>query len=323
MKPMKYTYAIVLAGVLTAAPAAHAQDKQTQQAAPRSAPAPAPPPAPQAAPPPAPARAQAPPMRAVAQTRAADRSDGSARAVPRSTPPSRGDSATGTRSTLRPPVESAAAAANDQGRPRTAHSGGTARGATSRGSGTTSRAVPRSQPRESGRGAPDPGPVTASPRSLGDRQSYGVATARRYPPHPPHGGGYYPWSDPWWWNSYPYSFGFFAWDPFWYGASYPVYGGYGYGGGYGYDENYGYGSSGYGLYGALKLKVKPRDAEVFVDGYFAGHVDDFDGVFQKLNLESGPHRIEIRAPGYVPLSFDVRIEFDETTTYRGELQRVQ
>ena len=121
-----------------------------------------------------------------------------------------------------------------------------------------------------------------------------------------------PWADPWWWNSYPYSFGFFAWDPFWYGASYPVYGGYGYGGGYGYDAGYGYGSSGYGLYGGLKLKVKPRDAEVLVDGYFVGRVDDFDGLFQKLNLESGPHRIEIRAPGYETLSFDVRIEFDET-----------
>jgi PEGA domain len=318
MKSMKHTYAIVIAGVLTAAPAAQAQDKQTQQAAPRSAPAPAPPPARQAAPSSAPARAQAPPARAV------DRSPGVERAVPRSAPPSRVDSAPARREPLRVPAPvSAAAAADDQGRPRTAHSGGTARGATPRTGGTTSRAVPRSQPPDGSRTAPDSGTVAASPRSRGDRQSYGVATARRYPPHPPHGGGYYPWSDPWWWNSYPYSFGFYAWDPFWYGASYPVYGGYGYGGGYGYDAGYGYGSSGYGLYGALKLKVKPRDAEVFVDGYFVGRVDDYDGVFQKLNLESGPHRIEIRAPGYVPLSFDVRIEFDETTTYRGELQPVQ
>ncbi len=166
--------------------------------------------------------------------------------------------------------------------------------------------------------------VSASPRSRGDRQSYGVATGRQYPPY--HGGGgHYP-TDPWWWYGYPYSFGFFAWDPFWYGASYPAYGGYyGYGGGYGggYDAGYGYGSSGYGLYGALKLKMKPRDAEVFVDGYFVGRVDDYDGIFQKLNLESGPHRIEIRAPGYETLSFDVRIEFDETTTYRGELQPIR
>jgi hypothetical protein len=315
MKPMKHTYAIVLAGVLTTAPAALAQDRQTQHAVPRSEPAPAPPPAPQAAPSPPPARAEAPP------SRGNDRSPAPERAVPRSTPPSRGDNGPATRATLRAP---ASESADGQGRPRTAHggNGGSTGGGTSRAGGTTSRAVPRSQPRDGSRDAGDPGSVTASPRTRGDRQSYGVATARQHPPHPPHGGGY-PWGDPWWWNSYPYSFGFFAWDPFWYGASYPVYGGYGYGGGYGYDAGYGYGSSGYGLYGGLKLKVKPRDAEVLVDGYFVGRVDDFDGLFQKLNLESGPHRIEIRAPGYETLSFDVRIEFDETVTYRGDLQAIQ
>ena len=58
MNPMQQFYSIGLAAVLTAAPAAAAQDKQTQQAAPRSAPAPAPPSARQAAPSSAPARAQ-------------------------------------------------------------------------------------------------------------------------------------------------------------------------------------------------------------------------------------------------------------------------
>jgi hypothetical protein len=233
--------------------------------------------------------------------------------VPRSAPANRDDNGRATaRDAFRAPREeqTAAVAADNKARPRSATSGG-----GNRGGGN--RAVARSAPRE-GRSAPPSGTETASPRTRGDRQSYGVATARRYAPRPPHGGGYYPWSDPWWWNSYPYSFGFFAWDPFWYGASYPAYGGYGYGSGY--ESGYGYsGGSGYGLYGGLKLKVKPRDAEVFVDGYFVGRVDDFDGLFQKLNLESGPHRIEIRAPGYTTISFDVRIEFDETVTYRGEL----
>jgi hypothetical protein len=51
-------------------------------------------------------------------------------------------------------------------------------------------------------------------------------------------------------------------------------------------------------------------------------VDDFDGTFQKLELETGPHHVEIRAPGYQTISFDIRIEFNETVTYRGELQLV-
>jgi hypothetical protein len=66
--------------------------------------------------------------------------------------------------------------------------------------------------------------------------------------------------------------------------------------------------------------VKPRDAEVRVDGYFVGTVDEFDGAFQRLNLESGPHRVEITKPGYKLLVFDVRILPDETVTYRGELE---
>jgi len=98
------------------------------------------------------------------------------------------------------------------------------------------------------------------------------------------------------------------------------YGGYydGYGSGYGYPQ---YSSS--GEEGSLRLKVKPRDASVFVDGYFAGQVDQFDGVFQRLHVEPGPHRIEISADGYETLTFEIRAEPDHTTTYSGTLTRVQ
>jgi len=71
------------------------------------------------------------------------------------------------------------------------------------------------------------------------------------------------------------------------------------------------------------LKIKPREAEVYVDGYFVGVVDNFDGMFQRLHLDSGAHRIEIRAPGYEILDFDVRITPEHTTTYTGELKRIQ
>ena len=75
--------------------------------------------------------------------------------------------------------------------------------------------------------------------------------------------------------------------------------------------------------GELRLKIKPRDAQVFVDGYYVGIVDDFDGVFQRLHLPSGPHRIEVRAPGYETLTFDVQIRFDETTKFEGDLRRIR
>ena len=71
--------------------------------------------------------------------------------------------------------------------------------------------------------------------------------------------------------------------------------------------------------GALRLKVKPSEAAVYVDGYFAGVVDDFDGVFQRLRLEPGPHRIEISADGYQTLTFEVQVQPDQTITYKGAL----
>ncbi len=156
------------------------------------------------------------------------------------------------------------------------------------------------------------------PRSRGDRTAVGTAVERTG--HPPHGGhypGYYP---PYYYAPYAG----FIWDPFWWG----------YGGGYGYGDPtggypvYGGGGGGYDngggdvSYGSLKLKVKPGDAQVYVDGYFSGLVDDYDGLFQKLNLEVGPHHIEVRAEGYETLAFDVRIEYDQTVTYKGELQKL-
>jgi hypothetical protein len=123
-----------------------------------------------------------------------------------------------------------------------------------------------------------------------------------HPPHHGDGGGYggfYPWG----WGFAGFYGGYYgAYDP-WYGW-YPAYGPSSYG--YGYD-------------GSLRLKVKPRNASVYVDGYYAGIVDDFDGIFQRLHIEAGPHRIEIRAPGFEALIFEVRIEPDHTTTYSGEL----
>jgi hypothetical protein len=79
-----------------------------------------------------------------------------------------------------------------------------------------------------------------------------------------------------------------------------------------------YGSYGYPV-GELRLKVHPRDAQVFIDGYYAGRVDDFDGIFQSLRLEEGEYQVEIVLPGYEPLAFDVRIFPGEKTTYEGDL----
>ncbi len=99
------------------------------------------------------------------------------------------------------------------------------------------------------------------------------------------------------------------WNPYWYGY---------------YGHRYGYSAWDRGTLdyytGSLRLKVRPRFAEVYVDGYYAGQVDDYDGIFQRLRLEEGPHHIEIRYPGFVPLEFEVMILPGETITYEGILQ---
>jgi hypothetical protein len=96
---------------------------------------------------------------------------------------------------------------------------------------------------------------------------------------------------------------------------------------YGYPA-YGYPSAGYGYYsiapglayGAVRIVDAPRDAQVFVDGYYAGVVDDYDGVFQHLNLEAGSHHLEIELPGYPPIAFDVLVEPGRTITYRANIR---
>jgi hypothetical protein len=71
-------------------------------------------------------------------------------------------------------------------------------------------------------------------------------------------------------------------------------------------------------YGGVRITGAPRDARVFADGYFVGIVDDFDGIFQHVNLEAGPHHIEVDWGGYQPIAFDVYVRPGETTTFRAD-----
>jgi hypothetical protein len=72
------------------------------------------------------------------------------------------------------------------------------------------------------------------------------------------------------------------------------------------------------LYGGVRITGAPRDARVFADGYFVGLVDDFDGIFQHVNLEAGPHHLEVEWGGYQPIAFDVYVRPGETTTFRAD-----
>jgi hypothetical protein len=89
------------------------------------------------------------------------------------------------------------------------------------------------------------------------------------------GGGYYR----------PYYYPFYTgWYPLY--PMYPPYGGYWYG----------------PSYASIRVQVTPKNAEVFLDGYYVGVVDDFDGVFQRLDAPTGEHELQVYLKGYKTMS---------------------
>jgi hypothetical protein len=123
-----------------------------------------------------------------------------------------------------------------------------------------------------------------------------------------------------------YGYGGYYYDPFysWYGYSPYYYSGY-----YGYSP-YGYGSRGYGSRGygsgyrdagSVRLQVDPEKTRVYVDGYYAGIVDDFDGIFQRLSLPPGRHEISLRLEGYRTHRFKVYVPVDQTLKIHHDMLR--
>jgi len=132
---------------------------------------------------------------------------------------------------------------------------------------------------------------------------------------------------------YPYrpgfTVGFYAGFGVGFGFGYPYYGGY-----YGGYPYYGYGPYGYPLpppayvsmspgysYGGVRIQGAPPDAQVFADGYYVGVANDFDGTFKHMNLQSGAHKVEIRAPGGEPVALNVNVVPGQTITYNAGIVR--
>ncbi len=97
-------------------------------------------------------------------------------------------------------------------------------------------------------------------------------------------------------------------DP-WFGWGYP----------YGWYPPYGYGGR-YGVEATLRLQVEPKETEVFIDGYYAGTVDDFDGTFQRLNIEPGDHDVELYLPGHRPYQVSVYVQPGRTFNIRHTME---
>jgi hypothetical protein len=75
-------------------------------------------------------------------------------------------------------------------------------------------------------------------------------------------------------------------------------------------------------YSSVRLQVTPRDALVYVDGYAAGAVDDFDGVFQRLQLIPGHHEIVVYLQGHRTFRQNLYLAPGSTHTIRHTLDRL-
>ena len=182
----------------------------------------------------------------------------------------------------------------------------------------------------------------AATRSRGDNSGVrGIAGARPLPVLPGGGGDfvsfpfYGPWGGwyPWCYSGFGWGLGFGYYDPWFYGPTSWYWGRYGM-----WYDPYAYfgdpymsvGSSSSSssssseeklTFGSLRIKANVAEAKVYVDGALAGLVNEFDGLKDHLELQTGKHTVELRAEGYTTVSAEVVISKDKTKTVRLELKK--
>jgi len=74
---------------------------------------------------------------------------------------------------------------------------------------------------------------------------------------------------------------------------------------------------------SMRVQAKPRETQVFVDGYYAGIADDFDGTFQRLRLDAGQHTIQLFLPGHRLFAQDLYFQPGNTFTLRHTMEALR
>jgi hypothetical protein len=105
-------------------------------------------------------------------------------------------------------------------------------------------------------------------------------------------------------------------------------------GGYFYDPHFGpYPWWGRGLYpyayfplrglpASVRVLATPKEAGVYVDGFYAGVVADFDGIFQSLPLPPGGHEITLFYEGYCTVRRRVYLSPGSVFKLRQTMERL-
>ena len=184
------------------------------------------------------------------------------------------------------------------------------------------------------------GRQTAGRSSGGHSEGSGAPRTEAQSRHPRPGTGTGRFDDGHRNNRYGSGYGGGYRDGYGYGWGSPFYGGYGrfgyynpydswyspyyYSGYYGYSPSYYRRGRGYGSYrdsGSLRIIVDPEKTRVYVDGYYAGIVDDFDGILQRLNVPPGRHDITLKLDGYRTQHFKVYVPVDDTIKIHYDMVR--
>ena len=103
----------------------------------------------------------------------------------------------------------------------------------------------------------------------------------------------------------------FFYDPFWGPYLYP------------------YGVYPYGVYPSgvrpeadVRVEVTPKQTEVYVDGFYAGVADEFDGVFKRLHTTPGGHAITLHLEGYRTVTENIYASPDNTYKLRDTMEKL-
>ena len=117
---------------------------------------------------------------------------------------------------------------------------------------------------------------------------------------------YYPYYSPFYFGFGVYYNSFWGWYPYYAGFPYPY--------AYPYPPYYPVG------WASARIEVKPRDAQVYLDGNYVGVVDQFDGIFQRLDVPPGQRDLVIYMPGYHTLSERMMFNPGQSYHFKEALQ---
>jgi len=150
-------------------------------------------------------------------------------------------------------------------------------------------------------------PASAQYRGPAPGHSHVVVRAGYYRPY-----YYHPFVYPYYYSPFYFGFGVY-YNALW--GGYPYAAPYAYGYPYAYPYPYYYSS-----WASARIEVKPRDAQVFIDGYYVGVVDQFDGVLQRLDIPGGEHELAIYMPGYHTYREHTLFRPGQTYHYKATLE---